>query len=238
MQADEGSVMDQSVIYFGQLLEERSGGKLKLDIYTTGQLGTIPEVQAGIKAGDIDMGNYSLDAGYADAYDDFKNWTIRVQENAIQMKLWSCLGAKPTPLAMGETYIALQQGLVNAFDNISDAHVLTKMYEQEKYIVHTNHIVFNNAMFMNLDTFNSLPQAYQDLLLSCQDEVVKHELELNSVGVQANIDFMVSQGLVDVQLSDELRQEMYQAVQPVIEDIRAQAGDAIVDAALKGMGIE
>jgi TRAP-type C4-dicarboxylate transport system substrate-binding protein len=297
MQADDESVMDKSVEYFGQLLEERSGGKLKLDIYTTGQLGTIPEVQAGIKAGDIDMGNYSLDAGYADelavfdlpfvydqsektialwtdsefrdlvdaacesvglkllsvapleyrlagsqttieSMDDFKNWNIRVQENAIQMKLWSCLGCSPTPLAMSETYIALQQGLVNAFDNISDAHVLTKIYEQEQYIVHTNHIMFNNAMFMNLDTFNSLPEAYQQLLLDCEAEVIQYELELSSAGVQANIDYMVSQGLVDVQLSDELRAQMYEAVEPVIDDIRAQAGDAIVDAALTGMGLQ
>jgi len=65
---------------------------------------------------------------------------IRISKTQAYFWLWSALGANPTAMALGETYIALQQGVVDAQENpISTIHV-QKFYEVAKYISLTNHI--------------------------------------------------------------------------------------------------
>lgn len=295
MNADAGTAIYRTAEYFGQLISERSNGKMQIAIYPSAQLGGITEVQAGIKAGEIDIGVYSLDGSYAPelavfdlpftyamddttvqlwsdsafrdmvdsicesvnikvlsisptgyriaggqtpvySMEDFSKWNIRVQENAVQMKIWESLGAKATPLAMGETYVALQQGLVNAFDNVPDAHVATKMYEQEKYIVETDHILFNTSFIINLNTFNSLPAAYQEVLLSCENEVVKYAMKITVEADAACIKTMQDKGLEVITFDADMQKQMFEAVQPAVDIIRETAGDEIVDTALKGLG--
>lgn len=46
--------------------------------------------------------------------DDIKGINIRTLENPYHTEYWKALGANPSPLAWAETYISLQQGLVDA----------------------------------------------------------------------------------------------------------------------------
>ncbi len=293
--ADPGTTMGASCEYFSKLANERSNGKIKMDIYYSGQLGGNVEATASLKAGDIDLGMFPLDGTFANELavldlpftytldqstlevlqsselrdmmddglaksglklmsiaptevrltggqtpiyklEDFKAWKVRTLENPTHVKLWECLGAAPTPLPVGECYVALQQGVINAYDNCSDAHVRTKIYEQEKYIMASGHNMYNVSILMNLNKFNSLPEAYQEVLMSCEKEVADYERKLATENNAQNDKIMADYGVQFLEISDELRNDMLNAVQPVIQDIRAQAGDEIVDCALRLLG--
>ena len=72
--------------------------------------------------------------------EDVKGMKIRISKNQMYVWIWSTLGANPTAMALGETYISLQQGVVDAQENpIPTIHV-HKFYEVAKYISLTNHI--------------------------------------------------------------------------------------------------
>jgi TRAP-type transport system periplasmic protein len=72
--------------------------------------------------------------------DDVKGMKIRISKTQAYFWLWSALGANPTAMALGETYISLQQGVVDAQENpIATIHV-QKFYEVAKFISLTNHI--------------------------------------------------------------------------------------------------
>lgn len=72
--------------------------------------------------------------------EDVKGMKIRISKNQVYLWLWSALGANPTVMALGETYISLQQGVVDAQENpIPTIHV-QKFYEVAKFISLTNHI--------------------------------------------------------------------------------------------------
>jgi tripartite ATP-independent transporter DctP family solute receptor len=72
--------------------------------------------------------------------EDVKGMKIRIAKSQVYVWLWSALGANPTVMALGETYISLQQGVVDAQENpIPTIHV-QKFYEVAKNISLTNHI--------------------------------------------------------------------------------------------------
>jgi len=72
--------------------------------------------------------------------EDVKGMKIRISKNQMYVWIWSALGANPTVMALGETYISLQQGVVDAQENpIPTIHV-HKFYEVAKNISLTNHI--------------------------------------------------------------------------------------------------
>ena len=72
--------------------------------------------------------------------EDVKGMKVRISKDQVYLWLWSALGANPTVMALGETYISLQQGVVDAQENpIPTIHV-QKFYEVAKNISLTNHI--------------------------------------------------------------------------------------------------
>ena len=97
-------------------------------------------------------GGYDL-LGYADqgfrimttndkveSISDFKGQKIRTMENSYHMQFWKVLGANPTPMTFSEVYIGLQQGTIDAQENPYEVVVSNKLYEQQKYVVETNHL--------------------------------------------------------------------------------------------------
>ena len=74
------------------------------------------------------------------APEDVKGMKMRISKNQMYVWIWQTFGANPTSMGLGETYISLQQGVVDAQENpIATIHV-HKFYEVAKYISLTNHI--------------------------------------------------------------------------------------------------
>lgn len=96
--------------------------------------------------------------------DSLKGLNIRVQENQYHMAFWKALGANPTPLAFGELYIALQQGMMDAQENPWPSYVGAKLCEVQKYMTLTNHIPFVSTYVMNNGKYNSLSDAQKQAL--------------------------------------------------------------------------
>ena len=97
-------------------------------------------------------GGYEL-LGYADqgfrvmttnravhTVEDFKGQKIRTMENPYHLRFWKALGANPTPMTFSEVYIGLQQGTIDAQENPYEVIVSNRLYEQQKYVIETNHL--------------------------------------------------------------------------------------------------
>jgi len=72
---------------------------------------------------------------------DLANVTMREVGNEAFQFLAEALGAKPTPIAFGELYLALQTGTVDAFAGFSTAMKSTKFNEVTEQLVQTNHLL-------------------------------------------------------------------------------------------------
>ena len=72
--------------------------------------------------------------------DDFKGQKIRTMENSYHMDFWKALKANPTPMSFSEVYIGLQQSTIDAQENPYEVIVSNRLYEQQDYVVETNHL--------------------------------------------------------------------------------------------------
>ena len=95
---------------------------------------------------------------------DMHGMKVRVPESDIYIDTFSALGANPTPLAYSETFTALQQGTVDAFE-ITPAVVLSAgFWEVCSDLNMTNHLFSPNPLMISENLFQSLTEEQQDIL--------------------------------------------------------------------------
>ena len=70
---------------------------------------------------------------------DMKGMKFRVPEDPVWLETWLAVGARPTPLAGGELYLALKQGVVDGQENTLDSIMALSMWEVQKHLVLTGH---------------------------------------------------------------------------------------------------
>ena len=93
--------------------------------------------------------------------DDFSGFKLRSPNLDGYIKVWEWMDAAPTPLSMGETYTALQQGTVEGQENSILDSASYSFDEVCKYWILTNHVYSANTIIMDKTYFESLPEDIQ-----------------------------------------------------------------------------
>lgn len=88
---------------------------------------------------------------------DIKGMKIRTQEDPAMMKIVESMGGSATPIAWGELYTALQQGVVDGEENPTSMVQVAKLYEVQKYMTLDGHIFGVNPICINEKFYQSLP---------------------------------------------------------------------------------
>ncbi len=89
--------------------------------------------------------------------EDLFGLKIRTPSNRQRVALFKALGANPTPMAFGETYSALDQGVIDGQENPAHVVQVSKFYEVQEYLSVTNHIylptflLFSEIFLASLD---------------------------------------------------------------------------------------
>lgn len=101
---------------------------------------------------------------------DLKGLKIRVPEVPVAMEGLKALGANPTPMAFGELPLALKTGVVDGQENpISNIYAF-KLYEVQKYIALTAHMVGVNFLVVNERRWQGLTSEQQQIVQEAADE--------------------------------------------------------------------
>ena len=87
---------------------------------------------------------------------DFKGQKIRTMENTNHIEFWKAIRASATPMTFSEVYIGLQQNTIDAQENPYEVIVSNKLYEQQKYIVETNHLAHLISLIVSEDFYKEL----------------------------------------------------------------------------------
>ena len=100
-----------------------------------------------------------------DEPDAMKGVKFRVPEIPVYVSTFRALGCNVTPVPWGETYSALQAGVVDAVEGDPVGLTLARHHEVTKFASRTNHIFLDNGMLINPDIFSGLPQDVQTILM-------------------------------------------------------------------------
>lgn len=101
---------------------------------------------------------------------DLRGLKIRVQESATAMDMVRALGGSPTPIAWGELYTALQQGVVDGAENNPPSFYLSRHYEVAKYYVLNEHTAVPDVLVVGTTVWNRLTPQEQQWLQQAADE--------------------------------------------------------------------
>lgn len=190
-------------------------------------------------------GGYKL-LGYADqgfrvmstnknieSLEDFKGQKIRTMENTYHMAFWKALKASPTPMTFSEVYIGLQQGTIDAQENPYEVIVSNRLYEQQDYVVNTNHLPHLISLIVSDEFFEALPEETQNIIVQAAETAKIKAREASDDRIADKIKIIEESGTQIVDLSEELRQQIRETVQPVYDAIRKDVSKEIYDSYLE-----
>ncbi|MFY0653400.1 MAG: TRAP transporter substrate-binding protein [Cyclobacteriaceae bacterium] len=212
----------KGIVYFQEELDRISGGKLKIKIFSDGQLGSEREVLELLQIGSIAitkvsaavMANFSpeyevlgvpylfrdkkhlfdvlegevgedmlegssdfllrglcfYDAGSRSFYtktkpvktpEDLEGMKIRVMNHQMSIDMVNNFGGSATPMAFGELYTALQQGVVDGAENNPPSFVSSNHFEVCKYYTLDEHSSIPDVMVISTKFWNTLSEQEQ-----------------------------------------------------------------------------
>lgn len=88
--------------------------------------------------------------------EDMRGFRIRIPEIDLFRTMVEAWGARPTPLNLGELYLALSQGLVDGQENPLPTIQSAKLNEVQKHLVLTGHITTPRLIAVNEAAWRSL----------------------------------------------------------------------------------
>jgi TRAP-type transport system periplasmic protein len=219
---------------FEKLVEERTKGRVKVEVYPGSQMGSERELFEGLMMGTLEMGTISTsgiasfsresgiwdlpylfrDSGHAyrvmdgpvgkkvdeaalkktgvrfigyfengwrhmtnkvrpiNKPEDMNGLKMRTMTAPVMIEIIRAMGANPVPIAWGETYLALQQGVADGQEN---PHVNTfgaKLYEVQKYVSLTGHVYNPQVFCINDKFYQALPADIKQIIHATAKEVI------------------------------------------------------------------
>jgi tripartite ATP-independent transporter DctP family solute receptor len=138
--------------------------------------------------------------------DDMKGFKLRIPEVDTFRAMAEAWGARPTPLNIGELYLALSQGAVDGQENPLPTIQSNKFFEVQKYLVLTGHIITPRLIVVNEGAWQALSAK--------ERQVLKSAIEANG---QVQDNDILSQ---ESKLVDTFKAAGMTVIQPDVESFR------------------
>ena len=145
------------------------------------------------------------------------------------------LGASPTPMTFSEVYIGLQQGTIDAQENPYEVIVSNKLYEQQDYVVETNHLPHLISLIVSEEFFDSLTDEQQQIIKEAADSAKEYAREQSDARIASRMDTIRESGTEIITPSEELYNEIRELCKPIYASIENSVSQEIIDAYLGDM---
>ncbi|ELU13154.1 hypothetical protein CAPTEDRAFT_121979 [Capitella teleta] len=167
------------------------------DHYYQVMMGEIGEQILGASADKGFIGLTYYDAGARNFYAakpiaspaDLKGMKVRVQPSPTAVSMIEYMGASPTPLAYGELYTALDQGVVDSAENNITSYVTSRHGEVAKEFSFSEHAMIPDVLVISSITWNKLDADEKVALKQAATESTMKMKDLWTVSEETNRKF-------------------------------------------------
>ena len=148
---------------------------------------------------------------------DFKGQKIRTMENPYHLAFWKSVGANPTPMSFAEVYIGLQQHTIDAQENPYEVIVSNRLYEQQDYVVETNHLPHLITLIMNDEFFMDMPEEDQEILREAAAAATEYARQASDDRIADRVQTIEDSGTKILKINEDT----YRAIVDASMDVRA-----------------
>ncbi|MDT0602517.1 TRAP transporter substrate-binding protein [Thalassotalea castellviae] len=107
--------------------------------------------------------------------DDLIGKKIRVLNSPTAVAAVKALGGAATPIAWGELYAALQQGVVDGAENNPPSYFISRHYEIAKFYSLDEHTFVPDVILASLPVWQALSSEQQGWLTAAMSDAVEHQ---------------------------------------------------------------
>jgi tripartite ATP-independent transporter DctP family solute receptor len=155
---------------------------------------------------------------------DIAGLKIRVMENPIHIATFKALKADPTPIAFGELYTALQQGVVDGQENPIPITYSQRFYEVQKFLSLTGHLNTPLCLLISQKTWDLLTLSHKTIIQKAADISRDQERRENREQAESLLTEMEKSGLKVNKLTPENKKGFAQLVEPVYQQFKPVIG--------------
>lgn len=152
-----------------------------------------------------------------DSLDDFQDLRIRVQPTEMMEDMVQLLGASPVPMNYEDVYAALQKGTVDGAENNWNSYAAMQHYQVAPYFLEDEHIRIPELQLISQTTMDECSSEDQQIIRECAKESAIYERKLWAEQESNAIQEAKDGGCVELDLTEEQRQEFENAMAPLYD---------------------
>lgn len=160
---------------------------------------------------------------------DMKGMKVRTMENQLMIKTFNTLGAAATPMAYGEVYSALQQGVIDAAEGPINSYQALKHNEVAKYFSFTETFISPALPMVAKKWYDAQPKEFQTAIDQAAKETLVFERKLQDDQEKAAIDQVKAKGSLVNQISDKA--PFMKAVESIYPEYEEKIGKDLIELA-------
>jgi tripartite ATP-independent transporter DctP family solute receptor len=144
---------------------------------------------------------------------DMRGMKIRVQNSDLFVVMIKALGADATPMAMGEVYQSLVQGVIDGAENNYPSYESGRHFEAAPYFSLSRHVMTPEILVMSKSRWDKLSKADQELVREAAKESVHYMRKLWDARVTDARARVLAAGAKENEVDD--REAFARAMRPV-----------------------
>lgn len=164
--------------------------------------------------------------------EDLKNIKMRTLQAPTIMSTYRNWGANPTAMAFTEVYNGLQQGVVEGQENPLANIDSMKFYEVQDYITLTDHAYHTYAAVMNKNSWESLPEDLQAIMMDAFNQARDYGREL-TIEDEKRILENIKDQIKITELTPEGRQAFIEKSQPIYKEFEPNITPELLQKAIE-----
>ena len=148
--------------------------------------------------------NFTNSRGPVKKLEDLQGLVVRVPKNDIMIETYQAWGINPTPMAWSETFVALQQGVVDGQDTPYAAIYSMKFGEVQKYLTEIHYLFLLEPLIISEALFQKQTPEVQKALIEAGKEATVYSFGwLQEQEAKIKDELVKTYGMQIDQLEDE-----------------------------------
>ncbi len=205
------------------VLDGPTGARLMKDLEKNGFKG-LAFFDAGFR-------NVTTQVGPVRVPADLKGQKIRVMQSKPLIDTINAFGATAVPMGQSEVYVALQQKVIDGWENNEPTVLTFNMQEVAKYFSYTRHTSIPDILVMSKAIFDAAPKNVQAAVLDAAAKAVPYQRKIWASYIDDAVKQLKAKGMVFNEVNDI---GAFQALaKPIYKEFEPVVGADLIDAIVK-----
>ncbi|AZO93779.1 TRAP transporter substrate-binding protein [Halocella sp. SP3-1] len=158
---------------------------------------------------------------------DLEGLKIRVMKSKPLIDTINAFGATAVPMGQSEVYVALQQNVIDGWENSEPTVIAFNMQEVAKYYSYTRHVAIPDILIMRKDLFASVPKDIQKGIMDAARETAPYQTKVWNEFVNEAIKQLKNKGMVFNEVDNI--EDFQEVVQAIYDKYGQEIGKDLID---------